>query len=521
MAVTNGRVRGRAAAGSSSSGSTNGAHPRHELDLSILGRTGLKEYAGRIYEEWLPELVGARWIRVVKEMYEQDPVVGSVLFAIEMLLRGVKWSFRPADGSNEAARIADFMESCLGDMSVTWPDTMSEILSMLPYGWAYLETIYKVRQGDQVDPTRRSRYNDGLVGWRKLSIRSQDTLLRWEPDAEGGTQGLWQIAPPTFIPTLIPIEKALLFRTKPRKENPEGHSVLRSAYRPWYFKKHMENIEGIGVERDLAGLPIAWVPPELLMPNLTPTQAAAVEQIRQTVINIRRDDQEGVLWPLAYDDGGRKIYDLTLLSSGGQRQFDTDKIIDRYDRRIAMTVMADFILLGHESVGSYALASSKTALFSTALGAWLDSIGAVISEHGITRLMRLNNFPMELKPTLEHGDVESVDITELSNAIKTLSGSGMELFPNEAIERYVKEQLHLPVPSEEYQDDRGTSVAPGWGPLTPDTFSAQARQAQPPAPPNPPPQAAPPPAGAPGGQGARGAIAPPPGAARQAGPQGA
>ena len=31
--------------------------------------------------------------------------------------------------------------------------------------------------------------------------------------------------------------QALLFRTKSRKDNPEGRSILRNAYRPWYFKE--------------------------------------------------------------------------------------------------------------------------------------------------------------------------------------------------------------------------------------------------------------------------------------------
>ena len=48
-------------------------------------------------------------------------------------------------------------------------------------------------------------------------------------------------------------------------------------------------------------------------------------------------------------------YDLKLLSTGGRRQFDTNAIIARYDARIAMSCLADFILLGHDKVGTLAL----------------------------------------------------------------------------------------------------------------------------------------------------------------------
>jgi hypothetical protein len=49
-----------------------------------------------------------------------------------------------------------------------------------------------------------------------------------------------QMAPPRYQTTVIPIEKSLLFRTSIAKGNPEGVSLLRTAYRSWYFKKRLE-----------------------------------------------------------------------------------------------------------------------------------------------------------------------------------------------------------------------------------------------------------------------------------------
>ena len=45
--------------------------------------------------------------------------------------------------------------------------------------------------------------------------------------------------------------------------------------------------------------------------------------------------------------------------TGGRRQFDTDTIIKRYELRIAQSVLADMILIGHEAVGSYALSQQQ------------------------------------------------------------------------------------------------------------------------------------------------------------------
>ena len=237
---------------------------KRNYHLTELGSTGLKRFHGRIYEEYLRELQGERWRRTIQEMIN-DPLVASELFAIEMLIRQVPWQVEPFEEENaDDAEVSEFVDGCFHDMSISWTDMVAEILTMLPFGWSYFELVYKIRGGDNANPQRRSHYNDGRIGWRKWGIRSQDTLWRWEFDDDGGIQGLWQYPPPTYELTYIPIDKALLFRTAVRKGNPEGRSVLRSAYRAWYFRRNIENIEGIGIERDLAGLPVAYVPPELL-----------------------------------------------------------------------------------------------------------------------------------------------------------------------------------------------------------------------------------------------------------------
>ena len=413
-----------------------------------IGASGLRVYGGRIYEEWLPELTGDRGRKVLREMSEQDPVIGGILFAIEMLVRQTEWTFAPKDDSDEAKLAADFAQECLNDLQPHWPDTLSEILTMLPYGWSWFEVVYKYRNGPQDDPNLTSSFDDGLVGWKTWAPRSQDTLLQWELDEQGRVKAFTQSPPPKYDKRTIPVSKSLHFRTKSRKDNPEGVSVLRSAYRPWYFKKHIEQIEGIGIERDLAGLPVMWVPPDLLSGNATTEQKQLLGELQKIVTNIRRDEQEGVIMPLAYDDAGRDMYKLQLISTGGSRQFDTDKIITRYDQRIAMTMMADFVLLGHEQVGSFALSDNKTALFATALGAWLDSIATTITRFELPRLFKMNGMDVNLVPKLSHSDIENADLGKLGTYLQSLASAGMTVFPNPAIEKHLLTQAGIPVPEE-------------------------------------------------------------------------
>ena len=404
--------------------------------FSEVGRLGTRRWGGEIYEEFLRELQGKKGVAVFKEMSENDDIVGAALFAIEMLMRQVNWNIKEAGASEADTRAAEFIYTCMNDMDETWTDFISEALSFLTYGWSYHEIVYKRRMGNTNKLETKSKYDDGLIGWRKLPIRSQDTLWKWEYDGKDNLLGLMQCAPPSFDQVFIPIEKALHFRTKNRKGNPEGRSVLRNAYRSWYFKRRIQEIEGIGIERDLAGLPMLQAPEGTLIwdDEFSKERAEAEKLVR----SVRRDEREGILLPPGWT--------FTLMSTGGRRQFDTNAIIERYDNRIAMTVLADFVLLGHEKVGSFALSSDKTELFGIALGAFLDLICEVFNNQAIPRLIDLNGDAFKGitdYPQLIHGDIETHDLAKLGTFVKDMVGIGA-ITPDEGIEDYLRMTADLP-----------------------------------------------------------------------------
>ena len=428
-------------------------------EMMELGQTGLKRFGGVITEEFLTTLMGQRAAEVYREMSTNDPVVSGMLHVVDMMIRQSEWTVEPGDGprSEEAA---EFIEEAMHDMADSWEDTISEVLSMLVYGYSLHEIVYKKRQGEQllavdengqIVSTPDSKFKDGKIGWHRLAVRAQDTIISWAIDGQSGEiLGAWQQAPPNFKLTFIPMEKGLLFRTLSHKNNPEGKSILRGAYRPWYFKKRIEEIEAIGIERDLAGLPVLTDPPEYFSSSATAEQKAVFEELKQIVTNIRRDEQEGVLLPMAYDpDTKTPLFELKLLSTGGSRQFDTDTIINRYDQRITLAALADFLLVGHQNVGSFALHDDKTNLFGVATGAWLDTIAATLNRTAVPRLLRLNGFPTEDPPKIVHGDIESPDLNKMATYLQTLSGIGMPLFPDDTLEQHLRDLAHLPAKSED------------------------------------------------------------------------
>ena len=401
------------------------------------GKTGLFRFdTGWIYEEFLRELQGRKGIEVYKEMSENDDIIGAILFATEMLMRQSKWSIQEAGTEQADLDAAEFVRTCMDDMEETWSDFISEVLSFLTYGWSYHEIVYKRRMGRSKNPETNSKYTDGLIGWRKLPIRSQDTLWEWKYDEKDNLIGLVQCAPPLYEQVFIPIEKALHFKTKSRKGNPEGRSVLRNCYRNWYFKRRIQEIEGIGIERDLAGLPVLEAPEGVDI--WSDEYAAELAKAERIVRSVRRDEREGIVL-----GNGWKF---SLTSTGGRRQFDTNQIIERYDTRMAMTVLADFVLLGHQAVGSFALSSDKTELFGVALGAFLDLICEVFNNQAIPRLIDINGehfAGITDYPILTHGDIETQDLGQLGEFVSKMVGIGA-ITPDESMEDYLRLAADLP-----------------------------------------------------------------------------
>jgi hypothetical protein len=418
--------------------------------MGEIGATGLRRWGGYVDEEFLPQLRGRKSVQVYKEMSENDPMVGALLWAIDKLLRGVTWRVDAASSDLEDKLAAQFVEECMDDMSHTWDDMISEILSMLVYGWSWHEVVYKRRAGDLRNPRLKSKFSDGMIGWRKMPIRAQETLMEWGFDDDGGIQHMIQLAPPDYKRAEIPIQKSLLFRPALHKNNPEGRSILRNAYRPWYFKKRFEEIEGIGVERDLAGLPKAGIPAEFLMADPTSREGKVAKAFKDMVRNVRRDEQEGIVMPVAYDEEtNQPLYTFELMASGGTRAFDTDSIIQRYEQRILMTVLADFILVGHQDTGSYALHTDKTGIFRASLNSFATAIANVFNRHELPRLFALNGWHLQTLPEIKPSDVDAPDLTELGAFMSAMTSAGMTFFPDPDLEEYIRRIAKLPEKSEE------------------------------------------------------------------------
>lgn len=432
--------------------------------MEEIGTTGVVRYGGWIDDEFLPQLKGGRGRKTIREMVDNHSVIAAGLLTIDLMCRQVTWNVRPkvdqsttgaTSSSPQAEDAAELCRSALHDMEDSWPDTLSTILTMVPFGFAVNEEVYKYRQGMEVDPEVQatSHFNDSRLGWRNLATRAQETLLKWDiDDPTGRLQAFIQQAAPDYKMRPIPERKFLHFRTSANKGNPEGRSYLRPIYTDWYNQRRIKELEAIGIERDLAGMPVAWAPPRVLQQNPSAQDLQLRQHMEEAVRNVRRNQAEGLMWPLEFDQFGNKLYDFTLVTTGGRRQFDLDATVTRYDQRIAMGLLTGFILFGHEGTPGglgVTIGSTMVDLFTASMDALLTQVGTEFNEKAFPRLLRYNGIAAELAPTLEHGQIEQVDLDTLGNYILHLAQSGAPLWTpgDDALLTKLMTLADLPVPT--------------------------------------------------------------------------
>lgn len=478
------------------------------LDFGIRGVPSLRQAGGTINEERLPRLQGRKAMLLYREMADNSQIVGFILRAMKTWIGAAKWRAEPARDTPSAHEAAWLIETCMKDMSHTWDDFVYQALSCIEYGYSFFEICYKRRLGgDGTDsPLVRSLYSDGYIGWRKFAIRSQETLDKWGFDDLGSLTGMWQLMPEGAVYNasltgnggrfFIPLQKAVLFRLNGYNDNPEGRSALRNGVTAYLDQRRISDIEMIGVERDLAGLPDMQLPQEFFAPDAEPWMVQARGVWKQVTSLIRRDELEGITRPCELDENGKPTgYKFQLLTSGGQRQMDVDKIIRRKESRIAMSMLAEFCLVGIEQGGGFdggGVMDSKKDAFSLSISSIPRSIAAVLNHYAVRPLCRINGIANEDVPEIKHTDVAGPTLTEMAQYVSQLSAAGMLMYDVQT-EGHLRELGDLPQRDEtQIGGNKITGMSKPQAQTTQQEADASGIPADPHAKPAPPPPPQPP-----------------------------
>jgi len=386
---------------------------KHKLKKEISLRNQL--YTGESYsdeEEFHSSLDSGSYVDVYKEMWYNEPIVGGILLLLEQYMKKMRWGLKSNDD-----KAASLVRKAFKSFREGWYTVLSDILTMLIFGFSVLEMEYDsdfiwedwyiIRQEDIMS-----------FVYRKSRSRIVDKVRLISGDE-------------------VPYYKFLLFKPTSARRSPFGRSILRSAYKPFFFKKHLEQIEGIGIERDFTGLPVLYSPPGINLDEDTKEMAAQRQWVVTLLKSLRRSEQDGVCLP----DGWK----LEMLGSPGQRQFDTNEIVRRYSSEIAVAMLGEFLILGLVAQrGSYNLASQQTQIFMDALEGWAKMIAMPINRKAIPQLLALHGFDTnKVSVSLYGKPLSSPNLKDLASFIARLIHQGA-ISVDDNVEDYVREISGLP-----------------------------------------------------------------------------
>jgi hypothetical protein len=414
--------------------------PDHEHGVS-----GTEVFGGTISgEEYNADLQGVKGLETYDTMRRSDAQVRATLQVMKLPLRAAVWAATPpkhGDATDQA--IAEFVHASLFDddaMVDPWDSVLRHVLLQLDFGFSLTEKIWRV--DDQ-----------GYYRFKRLAPRLPKTIHYWHARRDGSLVRVWQYAPVivedsrtiTAAPShnvpmppssqyqylAIPAEVLSVFTLEREGDNYEGMSLLRAAYKHWWYKDLLYHLDSVRHDRYGVGIPTAE-----LAENHGLT-ADDLDELETVLKDLRANERVFLVAP----PGVR--FRIMGPEAGGGTTHGAMQMIDHHDAMIARNVLAGFLTLGRDPRGTRALGSRLTDFFVASLYGIAAGIVGDLKQSIVKPLCDLN-FEMRGReyPTIEVRDLESQDIDRLLELALTAIPS--LITPDDHLEDWVREALKLP-----------------------------------------------------------------------------
>lgn len=399
--------------------------------LGEMGALGIRHFNGVTQDELKRELNWPASITTYKDM-SQHSAVNAPLTLFENIISKATWTYKPPEEpSEEEKNQAKIINQMMQDMEQPWSEFIRDTLSANIFGFSVHEKVFRKRL-----KANGSLYDDGIIGWRKLPIRVQESISRFLFSEDGneiiGVQqnlaainDIYNRFSERSNLVNLPRSKFMLFRTGKHRGDPFGKSPLRDAYLAWRFLTALEELEATGVAKDLNGLPVLYLPAQYLAADAPPEVQAIRLYYENTMRNIQMNEQSAVILPQVIDPESKQpMFKLDLLTDGGKKNFDISKIKEYYKNLIFTSLFADVLVLGQSSTGSFALGAIKNSLAGAYAERLISNIAEVLQTDLIKMTYELNGWPTDRMGTFDFDGIEPADLDTFSSAIMRMGASG-------------------------------------------------------------------------------------------------
>ena len=399
--------------------------------MGEMGSLGLRTFSGVTQDELKAELNWPRSINTFRDM-SYHSAVNAPLTLFENIISKATWTYKPpADATEEEKNQAKIINQMMQDMEQPWSEFIRDVLSSNVFGFSVHEKVFRKRY-----KANGSLYDDGIIGWKKLPIRVQESISKFIFSEDGneiiGVQqnlsainDIYNRFSKRSNLINIPRSKFLLFRTGKHRGDPFGKSPLRDAYLAWRFLTALEELEATGVAKDLNGLPVLMLPAQYLAADAPPEVQAIRLYYENVMRNLQMNEQSAVILPQVIDPESKQpMFKLDLLSVDGKKNFDISKIKEYYKNLIFTSLFADVLQMGQSSTGSFALGSIKNSLSGAYAERLIANIAEVLQNDLIRQTYELNNWSTERMGTFDYDGIEPADLETFSKAVQRMGATG-------------------------------------------------------------------------------------------------
>lgn len=391
-------------------------------------------------------LRGAEKWRTYTELLVNIAIVAAgVRYFLNLVSHG-GWNFEAADPSNpEAVEIAKAVDAIVNDMETPWPRVVRRAAMYRFYGFSVQEWTAK-------------RRDDGTTGLFDVAPRPCHTIAKWDTDETGRVVGIVQQDPKSFREIYLPRGKVVYVCDDSIADSPEGLGLLRHLVEPAARLKRLQDLEMVGFDTELRGVPKLFAPLAELQSLVRRGQLSDADKEavlaplkefmenhvrgRETAIMLDSDTFASVD-PSVPPSGVRK-YDIDLLQGSGNGQAEANAAIDRIAREMATVLGVEGLLLGGSKTGAYALAEDKSHNFYLILDSTLNELAWTFKRDLVDTIVELNGWPPELAPKAVPDKASIQDVEKVARTLAALAQAGAVLDPSDPAINVLRKRLSLP-----------------------------------------------------------------------------
>lgn len=390
------------------------ARTRTNKNSIEIGDSGVPIFNGIIVtDEYRPELRGRIAFKTYDEMRRGDATVHAGLMAVKYPIISVSWSTESGgedDVDQQAKELVDYNFTEV----LNWRETLTEMLTMLEFGFYVAELVFDWRSVNGVD----------RIVLTKVAYRKQTTIHAWVQ--QDGTPGITQ-AKSTGELVSIPQDKLIILSHQKEGDNYEGISILRSAYQHWYYKKTFYQIDAVKHERQALGVV------KIKYPKGADT--AMRDEAKRAAANVRANERAYIEEP----DG----WDINFMDMQANTTADPKDSIAHHDRQILKNMFVQYLDIGSsKSSGSLAASNDQRPFTEMQDQAIVEQIAAAVNDIIVKKIVDLN-FTVTDYPKLKPGRLAKEDLAAIADAVQKLTAAGY-LTPSDEDEEYTRSLLHYP-----------------------------------------------------------------------------